>query len=112
MSMFFGNLGETSGTGVGFTRDPRTGEHRFYAEFLANAQGEDVVAGIRTPEHIDELRRRMPDIYDQLLEIADRRERHHQDIQDIELTIQEGTLYLLQTRLRKRSAADAERGRV
>src|SRR2546426_4715899 len=72
MAMVFGNLGETSGTGVGFTRDPRTGDRHFYAEFLANAQGEDIVAGIRTPEHIDDLRRRMPVIYDELLGIADR----------------------------------------
>jgi pyruvate, orthophosphate dikinase len=107
MSMVFGNLGETSGTGVGFTRDPRTGERRFYAEFLANAQGEDVVAGIRTPEHIDDLKRRMPEIYDQLLAIADRLERHYKDMQDIEFTVQEGTLYLLQTRAGKRSAAAA-----
>ncbi len=90
MSMVFGNLGETSGTGVGFTRDPRTGEQRFYAEFLANAQGEDVVAGIRTPEHIDDLKRRMPEIYDELLTIAGRLERHYKDMQDIEFTIQEG----------------------
>jgi pyruvate,orthophosphate dikinase len=109
MSMVFGNLGDTSGTGVGFTRDPRTGERRFYAEFLANAQGEDVVAGIRTPEHIDDLRRRMPVIYDQLLTIADRLERHYKDMQDIEFTVQEGTLYLLQTRAGKRSAAAAVR---
>jgi len=107
MSMVFGNLGETSGTGVGFTRDPRTGERRFYAEFLANAQGEDVVAGIRTPEHIDDLKRRMPVIYDELLAIADRLERHYKDMQDIEFTIQDGTLYLLQTRAGKRSAAAA-----
>ncbi len=107
MAMVFGNLGETSGTGVGFTRDPRTGEHHFYAEFLANAQGEDVVAGIRTPEHIDDLKRRMPEIYDQLLGIADRLERHYKDMQDIEFTIQDGTLYLLQTRAGKRSAAAA-----
>src|SRR5438132_11229771 len=107
MAMVFGNLGETSGTGVGFTRDPRTGERRFYAEFLANAQGEDVVAGIRTPEHIDDLKRRMPKIYDELLGIADRLERHYKDMQDIEFTIQEGTLYLLQTRAGKRSAAAA-----
>jgi pyruvate, orthophosphate dikinase len=107
MSMVFGNLGETSGTGVGFTRDPRTGERRFYAEFLANAQGEDVVAGIRTPEHIDDLKRRMPKIYDELLAIADRLERHYKDMQDIEFTIQDGTLYLLQTRAGKRSAAAA-----
>src|SRR5213594_787208 len=107
MAMVFGNLGETSGTGVGFTRDPRTGERRFYAEFLANAQGEDVVAGIRTPEHIDDLKRRMPKIYDELLAIADRLERHYKDMQDIEFTIQEGKLYLLQTRAGKRSAAAA-----
>jgi pyruvate,orthophosphate dikinase len=109
MSMVFGNLGETSGTGVGFTRDPRTGERRFYAEFLANAQGEDVVAGIRTPEHIDGLQRRMPAIYDELLAIADRLERHYKDMQDIEFTIQEGKLYLLQTRGGKRSALAAVR---
>jgi pyruvate,orthophosphate dikinase len=107
MAMVFGNLGETSGTGVGFTRDPRTGEQRFYAEFLANAQGEDVVAGIRTPEHIDDLKRRMPEIYDDLLAIAGRLERHYKDMQDIEFTIQEGRLYLLQTRAGKRSAAAA-----
>src|SRR5205814_741347 len=107
MSMVFGNLGETSGTGVGFTRDPRTGERGFYAEFLDNAQGEDVVAGIRTPEHIEDLQRRMPKIYDELLAIADRLERHYKDMQDIEFTIQEGKLYLLQTRAGKRSAAAA-----
>src|SRR5205814_5350640 len=109
MAMVFGNLGETSGTGVGFTRDPRTGDRHFYAEFLANAQGEDVVAGIRTPEHIDDLKRRMPKIYDELLGIADRLERHYKDMQDIEFTIQEGKLYLLQTRAGKRSAAAAVR---
>jgi len=107
MAMVFGNLGETSGTGVGFTRDPRTGDRHFYAEFLANAQGEDIVAGIRTPEHIDDLRRRMPVIYDELLGIADRLERHYKDMQDIEFTIQEGKLYLLQTRSGKRAAAAA-----
>jgi pyruvate, orthophosphate dikinase len=107
MSMVFGNLGDSSGTGVGFTRDPRTGEQHFYAEFLSNAQGEDVVAGIRTPEHIDDLRRRMPDIYEELLAIAGRLERHYKDMQDIEFTIQEGKLYLLQTRSGKRSAAAA-----
>jgi pyruvate,orthophosphate dikinase len=107
MAMVFGNLGETSGTGVGFTRDPRTGERHFYAEFLANAQGEDVVAGIRTPEHIDDLKRRMPKVYEELLAIAGRLERHYKDMQDIEFTIQDGTLYLLQTRAGKRSAAAA-----
>ena len=109
MAMVFGNLGATSGTGVGFTRDPRTGERSFYAEFLANAQGEDVVAGIRTPEHIDDLKRRMPTIYDELLAIADRLERHYKDMQDLEFTVQEGKLYLLQTRAGKRSAAAAVR---
>jgi len=109
MSMVFGNLGDESGTGVGFTRDPRTGERRFYAEFLTNAQGEDVVAGIRTPEHIDDLQRRMPEIYDELLAIAGRLERHYKDMQDIEFTIQEGKLYLLQTRSGKRSASAAVR---
>jgi pyruvate,orthophosphate dikinase len=109
MAMVFGNLGETSGTGVGFTRDPRTGECSFYAEFLANAQGEDVVAGIRTPEHIDGLKRRMPEIYDELLAIAGRLERHYKDMQDIEFTIQDGKLYLLQTRSGKRSARAAVR---
>ncbi|PYM17859.1 MAG: pyruvate, phosphate dikinase [Candidatus Rokuibacteriota bacterium] len=109
MSMVFGNLGDTSGTGVGFTRDPRTGESRFYAEFLANAQGEDVVAGIRTPLPIEALRERMPAIYDELLAIADRLERHYKDMQDLEFTVQEGTLYLLQTRAGKRSARAAVR---
>ena len=109
MAMVFGNLGETSGTGVGFTRDPRTGERHFYAEFLANAQGEDVVAGIRTPDRIEALRERMPRIYDELLAIAERLERHYKDMQDIEFTIQEGTLYLLQTRSGKRAARAAVR---
>jgi pyruvate,orthophosphate dikinase len=109
MSMVFGNLGDTSGTGVGFTRDPRTGEPRFYAEFLSNAQGEDVVAGIRTPEGIDALHARMPAVYDELLQIADRLERHYKDMQDIEFTVQEGRLYLLQTRAGKRSAEAAVR---
>jgi pyruvate,orthophosphate dikinase len=107
MAMVFGNLGETSGTGVGFTRDPRTGEDRFYAEFLPNAQGEDVVAGIRTPLGIEELHTRMPAVYDELLSIANRLERHYKDMQDLEFTIQEGTLYLLQTRSGKRSARAA-----
>ena len=109
MAMVFGNLGETSGTGVGFTRDPRTGERHFYAEFLSNAQGGDVVAGIRTPDRIEALRERMPRIYDELLAIAERLERHYKDMQDIEFTIQEGTLYLLQTRSGKRAARAAVR---
>ncbi len=109
MAMVFGNLGETSGTGVGFTRDPRTGESRFYAEFLPNAQGEDVVAGIRTPLPIEALRDRMPPVYAELIEIATRLERHYKDMQDIEFTVQEGKLYLLQTRGGKRSARAAVR---
>jgi pyruvate,orthophosphate dikinase len=109
MAMVFGNLGDASGTGVGFTRDPRTGEARFYAEFLPNAQGEDVVAGIRTPLPIEELRRRMPTVYAELVEIATRLERHYKDMQDIEFTVQEGKLYLLQTRGGKRSARAAVR---
>ena len=109
MAMVFGNLGDTSGTGVGFTRDPRTGEPQFYAEFLVNAQGEDVVAGIRTPEGIEALHARMPVVYDELLQIADRLERHYKDMQDIEFTVQEGKLYLLQTRAGKRSAEAAVR---
>ena len=109
MTMVFGNLGDDSGTGVGFTRDPRTGEARFYAEFLPNAQGEDVVAGTRTPLPIEALRERTPKIYDELRAIATRLERHYKDMQDIEFTIQEGTLYLLQTRGGKRSARAAVR---
>ena len=109
MAMVFGNLGDDSGTGVGFTRDPRTGEARFYAEFLPNAQGEDVVAGTRTPLPIEALRERTPKIYDELRAIATRLERHYKDMQDIEFTIQEGILYLLQTRGGKRSARAAVR---
>jgi len=107
--MVFGNLVDTSGTGVGFTRDPRTGERRFYAEFLVNAQGEDVVAGVRTPDRIEALRDRLPAAYAQLLTLADRLERHYKDMQDIEFTVEDGTLYLLQTRAGKRSAAAAVR---
>ncbi|MFQ5521324.1 MAG: pyruvate, phosphate dikinase, partial [Candidatus Methylomirabilia bacterium] len=109
MAMVFGNLGETSGTGVAFTRNPSTGERRFFGEFLINAQGEDVVAGIRTPEPISALRTRMPKIYDELLNIQGRLERHYREMQDLEFTVQEGTLYLLQTRSGKRTAAAAVR---
>ncbi|MEK7878939.1 MAG: pyruvate, phosphate dikinase, partial [candidate division NC10 bacterium] len=109
MAMVFGNLGENSGTGVAFTRDPATGERRFFGEFLANAQGEDVVAGIRTPEPIVALKSRMPKAYDELVGIKDRLERHYRDMQDIEFTVQEGTLYLLQTRSGKRTTAAAVR---
>jgi pyruvate,orthophosphate dikinase len=109
MAMVFGNLGDGSGTGVAFTRDPATGERRFFGEFLQNAQGEDVVAGIRTPEPIEALRSRMPKAYDELVSIKDRLERHYRDMQDIEFTIQEGRLYILQTRSGKRTAASAVR---
>ncbi len=107
VAMVFGNMGENSGTGVGFTRDPSTGEKKFFAEFLPNAQGEDVVAGIRTPLKIDELKKRMPKIYDQLQKICNKLEKHYRDMLDIEFTIQEGKLYMLQTRVGKRTAAAA-----
>src|SRR5213080_4221527 len=106
-AMVFGNLGETSGTGVGFTRNPATGVKEFYGEFLMNAQGEDVVAGIRTPVHISELRKIMPQVYDQLREITTRLEKHYRDMQDFEFTIQEGKLYMLQTRNGKRTGLAA-----
>src|SRR5438876_1118255 len=106
-TMVFGNMGNTSGTGVGFTRNPSTGEKEFYGEFLINAQGEDVVAGIRTPTPIRELQRVMPECYRQLREITDRLERHYRDMQDFEFTIQEGRLYMLQTRNGKRTGKAA-----
>jgi pyruvate,orthophosphate dikinase len=108
-AMVFGNLGETSGTGVGFTRNPSTGSKEFYGEFLMNAQGEDVVAGIRTPVPISELQKVMPDVYKQLREITTRLERHYRDMQDFEFTIQEGRLYMLQTRNGKRTGRAAVR---
>ena len=108
-AMVFGNLGETSGTGVGFTRNPSTGEREFYGEFLMNAQGEDVVAGIRTPVPIRELERIMPAVYQQLHQITTRLERHYKDVQDFEFTIQEGKLYMLQTRNGKRTGKAAIR---
>ena len=108
-AMVFGNLGETSGTGVGFTRNPATGVKEFYGEFLMNAQGEDVVAGIRTPVHISELEKIMPGVYNQLREITTRLEKHYRDLQDFEFTIQEGKLYMLQTRNGKRTGIAAVR---
>lgn len=107
VAMVYGNMGENSGTGVGFTRNPSTGEKRFFAEFLPNAQGEDVVAGIRTPLKIEELKKRMPKIYAQLEKICEKLEKHYRDMLDIEFTIQEGKLYMLQTRVGKRTAAAA-----
>ncbi len=108
-AMVFGNLGETSGTGVGFTRNPAIGTKEFYGEFLMNAQGEDVVAGIRTPVHISELEKIMPDVYRQLHEITTKLEQHYRDMQDFEFTIQEGKLYMLQTRNGKRTGIAAVR---
>ena len=108
-AMVFGNMGETSGTGVGFTRNPAIGTKEFYGEFLMNAQGEDVVAGIRTPMHISELEKRMPQVYQQLRDITSRLEKHYRDMQDFEFTIQEGRLYMLQTRNGKRTGLAAIR---
>src|SRR6201998_891975 len=108
-AMVFGNLGDTSGTGVGFTRNPATGAKEFYGEFLMNAQGEDVVAGIRTPVPISELERIMPEVYKQLRDITTRLEQHYRDVQDFEFTIQDGRLYMLQTRNGKRTGIAAVR---
>src|SRR5690606_14642664 len=93
-SMVFGNLGETSGTGVAFTRDPATGEKVYYGEYLINAQGEDVVAGIRTPEPLSTLEQKMPEVYKELTGLFDLLEKHYRDMQDVEFTIQEGKLYM------------------
>lgn len=104
-TMVFGNAGETSGTGVAFTRDPSTGEKKFFGDFLMNAQGEDVVAGIRTPREISELGDELPKTYQELLELQEKLENHFKEMQDIEFTIENGKLYLLQTRTGKRTAA-------
>ena len=108
-AMVFGNLGETSGTGVGFTRNPATGEKMFFGEYLMNAQGEDVVSGVRTPLPISELARVMPDCYKQLKDITGKMEKHYRDMQDFEFTIQDGKLYMLQTRNGKRTGLAAVR---
>jgi pyruvate,orthophosphate dikinase len=108
-AMVFGNLGETSGTGVGFTRNPSTGAREFYGEFLLNAQGEDVVSGVRTPVPILELEKVMPDVFKQLRDITTRLEKHYRDMQDFEFTIQDGKLYMLQTRNGKRTGRAAVR---
>jgi len=105
--MVYGNMGDTSGTGVAFTRNPATGENKLYGEFLMNAQGEDVVAGIRTPQTIDQLREVMPDVYEQFANIANTLEKHYKDMQDMEFTIERGKLFMLQTRNGKRTAAAA-----
>ncbi|MCS6873618.1 MAG: pyruvate, phosphate dikinase [Acidobacteriota bacterium] len=108
-AMVFGNMGETSGTGVCFTRNPSTGEKVLYGEYLTNAQGEDVVAGIRTPKPITKLAEEMPEVYKQLLEVTNLLEKHYRDMQDIEFTIENGKLYMLQTRSGKRTGAAAVR---
>ncbi len=108
-TMVFGNMGDTSGTGVGFTRNPATGEKVFYGEYLMNAQGEDVVSGVRTPIPINELEKMMPEVYHQLREITTRLEQHYKDVQDFEFTIQDGKLYMLQTRNGKRTGPAAVR---
>ncbi len=106
-SMVFGNKGETSGTGVAFTRNPATGEKGLFGEYLMNAQGEDVVAGIRTPKHIGELQAQNPKLYDEFVAITKKLEKHYKDMQDMEFTIEEGKLYMLQTRNGKRTAQAA-----
>jgi pyruvate,orthophosphate dikinase len=108
-TMVFGNLGERSGTGVAFTRDPATGERHMYGEYLENAQGEDVVAGIRTPMKIAQLQEVMPDIYEQFTQVAQQLETHYRDMQDLEFTVERGKLWMLQTRTGKRTAAAAVR---
>jgi pyruvate, orthophosphate dikinase len=107
VQMVFGNTGENSGTGVCFTRDPSSGEKVFFGDFLINAQGEDVVAGIRTPMHLQELAKRMPKVYKQLEQVRVKLERHYRDMQDMEFTVEDGTLYMLQTRTGKRSPSAA-----
>ena len=107
VTMVFGNMGDDSGTGVAFTRDPNTGERALFGEYLTNAQGEDVVAGVRTPEKISHMRDVMPEVYAQFEEIAQRLESHYRDMQDLEFTIERGTLYMLQTRSGKRTAPAA-----
>ncbi|HEX3152441.1 MAG TPA: pyruvate, phosphate dikinase [Gemmataceae bacterium] len=108
-AMVFGNMGDGSGTGVAFTRDPNTGENVFYGDYLINAQGEDVVAGIRTPEPISKLDSEMPKVYKQLMDIRQTLEKHYKEMQDIEFTVQDGTLYMLQTRSGKRTGTAAVR---
>ncbi|MDR1728601.1 MAG: pyruvate, phosphate dikinase [Acidobacteriota bacterium] len=109
VTMVFGNMGEDSGTGVAFTRNPATGENKLFGDYLFNAQGEDVVAGIRTPKHIDELKGDMPAVYNQFLEVAKKLERHYKDMQDLEFTVERGKLWMLQTRNGKRTGPAAVR---
>jgi pyruvate,orthophosphate dikinase len=109
VTMVFGNMGSDSGTGVAFTRNPATGEKALFGDYLSNAQGEDVVAGIRTPKHIDELKQDMPEIYNQFVEVANKLERHYRDMQDLEFTVERGRLWMLQTRNGKRTGPAAVR---
>jgi len=109
VTMVFGNMGNDSGTGVAFTRNPATGEKKLFGDYLSNAQGEDVVAGIRTPKHIDELKEDMPEIYEQFVGVADKLERHYGDMQDLEFTVERGKLWMLQTRNGKRTGPAAVR---
>jgi pyruvate, orthophosphate dikinase len=109
VQMVFGNTGDNSGTGVCFTRNPSSGEKEFYGDYLVNAQGEDVVAGIRTPMHLDEMARRIPKVYGQLEKVRVKLERHYRDMQDMEFTVEDGTLYMLQTRTGKRTPTAAFR---
>ncbi|MEE9509644.1 MAG: pyruvate, phosphate dikinase, partial [Candidatus Bathyarchaeia archaeon] len=102
-TMVYGNMGEDSGTGVAFTRDPATGGNELYGEYLMNAQGEDVVAGIRTPRHVRELKKDLPDIYENLVQVCETLEKHYRDVQDLEFTIEKGIFYILQTRTGKRT---------
>src|SRR5207253_370629 len=112
VQMVFGHKGAESGTGVAFTGDPSTGEQGLYGEFLSNAQGEDVVAGIRTPQPLEEMKQRLPQAFEQLLDTMARLEQHYRDVQDIEFTVEDGRLYLLQTRSAKRTAAAALKAAV
>ena len=107
VQMVFGNTGDDSGTGVCFTRDPSTGEKVFFGDFLLNAQGEDVVAGIRTPMHLNEMAKHMPKVYQQLERVRQTLEKHYRDMQDMEFTVENGKLYMLQTRTGKRSPSAA-----
>lgn len=111
-TMVFGNKGMTSGTGVAFTRNPSTGEKGIYGEYLINAQGEDVVAGVRTPQPISKLEEDLPECYKQFMELALKLENHYRDMQDMDLTIEEGKLYFLQTRNGKRTAQAAIKNAV
>src|SRR6202521_5339027 len=109
VQMVFGNTGDGSGTGVCFTSDPSTGEKIFYGDYLVNAQGEDVVAGIRTPMHLSEMKKAMPKVYGQLEKVRVKLEKHYRDMQDMEFTVEDGKLYMLQTRTGKRTPAAAFR---